>query len=108
MGRKTVNVQDMVIKANRMLSESKADMSDYRRGVATMIEEILHSTGNYQGFQYLSENDVVSGLPGVRHHAGDRYIVGVERGAATTNEYSAGYIDTWFVDTDETRRSYFY
>ena len=53
MSRKTINVAKMLYWANFQLARTDevADQG-YKQGVCDMIEQILHSTGNYKGFGY--------------------------------------------------------
>lgn len=60
MGRKTVNVDILVDKANAMLSDSKMS-PDFRKGVMVMVEAILSESNNYDGFRYLREHEVPDG-----------------------------------------------
>ena len=94
MARKTVEVEMMRKKANKMLASSYATWSkpDYRWGVILMIEDMLHATGNYNGFRYLDNFEVADGvLPGVRRGEDGDTLSYEER----------------FENTDETRRYYF-
>ena len=98
MGRKTVSVNAMRDYINDRIATKSKNISE-RIGLIVVLEEILHTTGNYSGFRYLEDREIVNvtgdpkeSLPGVRHHAGQRMVDGV---------------DTWFVDTDRTRVSYF-
>lgn len=51
--RKTVPVAFVLERANLMLR--RTDVSDdYREAAAWLLETILHETGNYQGFNYLT------------------------------------------------------
>lgn len=54
MARKTVEVSDLKIRLNYMLSQSADEMKAQRLAIAGFVEGILHETGNYRGFQYLS------------------------------------------------------
>lgn len=66
MGRKTLNVSDFVIDMNRVLRESVCS-AEQRQGLCAALEHVLHSTGNYRGFSYLTEDQVPFGsLPGIR------------------------------------------
>ena len=53
MAKKTINVAKMLYWANFQLARTDeiADQG-YKQGVCDMIEQILHSTGNYKGFGY--------------------------------------------------------
>lgn len=58
--KKTVPVQQVLNAANTMLQtkDSTLRLDDvtpeqaFRRGVAAMLEVVLHNTGNYHGFRY--------------------------------------------------------
>lgn len=59
MARKTVNVSDLVDMANHTLQCSATDMHELRLGVIGLLENVLHQTGNYKGFQFLDSNGTV-------------------------------------------------
>ncbi len=50
--RKTVAVDDLRSKVNHCLAESTCS-PEVRRGMISVLETILHDTGNYRGFTYL-------------------------------------------------------
>jgi hypothetical protein len=52
--RKTVNVASLLAEANRKLAlpDSEYVTPDFRKGVASMIEAVLHATGNYKGYNF--------------------------------------------------------
>ncbi len=52
MARKTVAVDALVRTANGMLAAPDAPR-DGRAGIATLVESVLHDTGQYRGFRYL-------------------------------------------------------
>jgi len=73
MARKTVNVEAVKAHANLMLSlvdgpaspASSPEFSrEFRRGIISMVERVLHDTDNYKGFQYLDTEFVREELPG--------------------------------------------
>lgn len=55
--KKTFNVDEYRKMVNDSLTVSTCS-ADMRRGMITMLEEILHRTGNYKGFQYLMQGQV--------------------------------------------------
>jgi hypothetical protein len=55
--KKTFNVDAYRTMVNECLALSECN-ADVRKGMLTMLEEILHQTGNYKGFQYLMQNQV--------------------------------------------------
>lgn len=53
MPRKTHAVLEAKKKANLLLGLKGEEFTpEFRQGVISMIEAILHSTGNYRGFKY--------------------------------------------------------
>jgi len=50
--KKTISVAETLNMANNSLA-SKENSNEFKEGICTMIEAILHKTGNYKGFQYL-------------------------------------------------------
>lgn len=49
--RKTIEVEFILDKVNYMLEHSTCNQ-DFKRGAASVLEMILHETGNYAGFNY--------------------------------------------------------
>jgi len=63
--RKTIDVQEIKALVNEFLKTSTCS-KDRRQGQMDVLQDILHSTGNYHGFQYLYQDSVPSGeLPGI-------------------------------------------
>lgn len=63
--RKTVKVRELVELVNRRNRESTCP-AHVRQGWNSLLEAILHATGNYAGFGYLSADKVPDGhLPGM-------------------------------------------
>jgi len=53
MSRKTVDVSSVLAEANRLLKLDDPTMTtDEKRGVACLLEHVLHSTDNYKGFNW--------------------------------------------------------
>ena len=51
--RKTVNVDQILFKANRALATmAEGNDPQFRNGVIAMLESILMDTGNYHGFRW--------------------------------------------------------
>lgn len=50
--RKTVDVREILDRANDYLS-SAGTLPEHRAGVASLLEVILHETGNYRGYNLL-------------------------------------------------------
>lgn len=89
--RKTLPVAHVVAFANAMLMHSVAS-EESRKGIMALTENILHGTGNYQGFRYLDKNEVPTGhKPGIHYGPGGVMLDYPER----------------FNDTDNTRVHYF-
>lgn len=51
--RKTYKIETLIEKVNGMLMGSAPDEGEARQGMATVLESVLHETGNYRGFSYL-------------------------------------------------------
>ena len=64
-GRKTVEVEQMVKWANMQLgrTDEYATM-DFKSGISTMVGRILHNSENYNGFQFLNNDDSEIGTIG--------------------------------------------
>ncbi len=91
MSRKTFNVDEFKDAINKVLKESECS-PDTRQGLMNALEYVLHSTGNYRGFCYLSGSEVPrTHRPGINHGF---YGESEEQCASR------------FKDTDNTRVSY--
>jgi hypothetical protein len=66
MRRKTIRVETVIDWANHYLATSDDQCSERRRGVLMMLDMILHETGNYQGYRYIT-NLETDHTPGVRY-----------------------------------------
>jgi len=55
MARSTVDVLWLLEETNRILALPTVE-TDVKRGMAVLLERVLHQTGNYAGFMYLSHN----------------------------------------------------
>ena len=68
MARKTIEVKKVVEMANKALAKSESEgwfgTVEYKYGVVTMLEQILHKTGNYHGFMFLDNEDSKIDTPG--------------------------------------------
>ena len=64
-GRKTIDVEQMIKWANMQLgrTDKYVDMG-FKSGISTMIGRILHNSGNYNGFQFINNNDSELGTIG--------------------------------------------
>ena len=63
--RKTVNVSTLLDMVNDMIATSTCS-ADGRAGMAAVLNRVLHETGNYRGFRYLSIQEVpCNNAPGI-------------------------------------------
>lgn len=84
-------VADLVQQTNQILASSVC-VSAIRTGWISALETVLHKTGNYRGFRYLTDKEVPRDMkPGIRMGADGEMLSYEER----------------FRDTDGTRRCYF-
>ena len=64
-GRKTVDVLMLLQWANKNLArEDEFATVDFKSGICTMIEMVLHETGNYEGFGFQDNDDSDCGTLG--------------------------------------------
>jgi len=88
--RKTVNVDELKRMTNQILAVSTVEPA-MRKGWQASLEWVLHETGNYRGFRYLSASEVPNGHPpGIRHGPDGEMLP----------------FECRFVATDDTRVSY--
>lgn len=67
MSRKTLDVEEFKNRINHLLKVSVCS-PDTRQGLINALEDVLHSTGNYRGFSYLTGSEVPKDqLPGINH-----------------------------------------
>ena len=65
MSRKTVNVLSLLQWANENLSrDDEFATVDFKCGICSMIEMVLHDSGNYAGFMFQDNNDSDCGTLG--------------------------------------------
>lgn len=88
MARKTFNVDEFKELVNNTLATTVETEIQYRYGIIAALEHVLHETGNYKGFRYLSKREVPWGIPGINEPIED-----------------LSYEDR-FKNTDSTRRQY--
>ena len=97
MPRKTIEVEKIKAKVNHYLKHSEDHRQEGRIASSTLLEIILHETGNYRGFNYLSKVDMEASkhgtVPGINT---DR-----ERGAESMT------MEERFEGCDESRRYYY-
>mgnify|MGYP001179056492 FL=1 len=64
-GRKTVNVLMLLEWANKNLArEDEFATVDFKSGICSMIELVLHESGNYEGFTFQDNDDSACGTLG--------------------------------------------
>jgi hypothetical protein len=91
MARKTINVTDLIETINTSIAISTCS-AETRQGMMNVLEGVLHSTGNYRGFRYLTQDEVPVGeKPGINCFKSE-----------TENTY-----ESRFLNTDRTRVQYF-
>ena len=60
--RKTIEIKKIVERANKYFEDSPDSDIENRKAIAWFVSDILHSSGNYRGFNYLpSESDLNAG-----------------------------------------------
>jgi hypothetical protein len=85
--KKTIAVKTIVDQLNDTLSTGFQTIQE-RQAIMTFVEQILRDTGNYRGFQYLTQEQVpLNQLPGIRGKNGDE-------------------VGSRFMNTDSTRVKY--
>jgi len=63
--RKTIDIEKIVELVNATNS-CEVSTKEQRNAVSFLLEDILHETGNYQGFRYLTSCDLPEGIePGI-------------------------------------------
>lgn len=83
--RTTFDVALLVKSVNGMLAQSPAVSGAVRQGAMQVLEEVLHATGNYRGFRYLTADEVADGAPGINTVSGQIHPDPVLRFANTDN-----------------------
>lgn len=64
--RKTVKIAELKAHANKVFRESQPEFSEGRKHIATFVEDLLHASGQYKGFNYLEAKDLQDGWkPGI-------------------------------------------
>ena len=59
MKRKTISVEALKNRINNSLKMSGDDYKEGRRALMSTIEDILHETGNYKGFGFITKDERV-------------------------------------------------
>lgn len=90
MSRKTIKVETVRDECNRLLA-SEYGTPDYRLGISVALEWLLMLSGNYNGFKYLTKDEVPEN----------------EKPGIVWEEDQQGRPAPNFTVADETRRRYF-
>ena len=65
MSRKTTPVRTILDNANKMLRRTdEFATAEFKIGIICMLEDVLHATGNYRGFQFIDNDDSETGTLG--------------------------------------------
>lgn len=56
--KKTIPVKSLVERANSCMLNSPDENSEKREAIFHFVSSFLHDTGNYKGFNYLTERDM--------------------------------------------------
>jgi len=94
MSRKTFSVEALRERTNAYLANDAKRDGEARQALMTVLESILHETGNYNGFKYLTRAEVAisNATPGINTTPDGQFI----------DDYRAR-----FAGTDRTRVKYF-
>jgi len=97
MSTKTFKVEDLKIRVNHFTLHTADENVEGRIAAASLLDSVLHSTGNYRGFNYLSHVDM---------EASDN---GTVPGINVTREVGCESMtyDERFQDCDDSRRFYY-
>tara|TARA_S200002703_G_C3675012_1_gene207303 strand:- start:166 stop:438 length:273 start_codon:yes stop_codon:yes gene_type:complete len=90
MSRKTIRVETVIDWANNYLATTDDQHSERRRGVLAMLDTILHETGNYQGFRYIT-NLETDHTPGVRYDENTGALLSYEERFENTDRTRVKY-----------------
>lgn len=84
---KTISVEKIVKSVNSVLASS-LHSREFRFGQMMLVENILHSTGNWRGYRFLLQSEVPSGeLPGM-------VVNGTVENTPIDIRFAPGQIDT--------------
>ena len=97
MSRKTFEVEQLKTLINNQILHSPNVHIEIREALAMTLESVLHSTGNYSGFQYLDDRSMKFSQHGTSVGIND-----VSRDTPDDEHY-----DAQFLNTDRTRVKYF-
>ena len=75
MSKKTIKVQEILDTVNTSLATYEGNQRTEISGMISLLEHILHSTGNYNGFIYLEQREVpFDCIPGIRPDQEDKFL----------------------------------
>lgn len=94
MARKTIEIEKVKELVNDMLLHTPDKDTERRVGAFIVLEQLLHDTGNYQGYNHLTSQHMGESLNGKS--------IGIDIIAC-----NAGDWENQFKDCDDTRRYYF-
>jgi hypothetical protein len=57
-GKKTIKVETLKRSINDIILHSTDERVEMRHAAAIVLERVLHDTGNYHGFNYLTKEDM--------------------------------------------------
>ena len=92
MTRKTVYVHEIKERVNNSLLNTDDNFVEFRLGQIVLLEHILHSSGNYSGYNYLDRETMLNSTGGT--------TVGVKEWNEDLKRWD-------FDGTDDTRRYYY-
>lgn len=100
--KKTFQVEKLKEEVNELLKnyDSRICSKEYLEGMRSLLESVLHSTGNYRGYQYLDKSEVPKNeLPGCHFE----YVSISDRFETKDGVYR----DKAFVNVDSNRVRYY-
>ena len=96
--RKTIQVEALKDKVNKMIRDLPDSDVEGRITLQTLVENVLMETGNYSGFSYLDQRDMVDSRGGTS--VGINHLIGSDVDSQTAYKLK-------FANTDHTRVKYF-
>jgi len=109
MPRKTIKVGEVLRQVNQTLrvTPDSPEWKHRREGLRSLLEHILHDTGNYEGFGFLDAEHLPEGFtPGIRRI---ETATGEEVSAHRSFEITSAGVPNDVINLfpDETRRVYY-
>ena len=103
--RKTIKVQDLKARVNAFLLDTADGVTDQRKGQICLLESVLMDTDNYNGFRYLTVNDMKASRAGNTVGINPLPDTINSRDGDMAEKYKA--LDARFDETDNTRIAFF-